>query len=273
MIGRLVLLGFVLVLGACSDGDPSSLPRRSAVGGDGSRQAGSNGDTGAEATSGHPGDPDPCAPIPGASYEATSVTPETTSPATHGDVNLLLRKWQKAAGEQPALVDIGGATDGKAPRLYTLFTDDRDPTFSGVYQLQGWDWGANRASDFLTSPPVTLAGFAMQPAEIVQLPRSGYDIGSGLQALVLHATSETITLKYTRDDDVVHGYTIHMANLCVEPSLRALYDQSHAAGRKELPALRGDQPLGRVRGEELLVAIRDTGSFMDPRSRKDWYQR
>ena len=218
------------------------------------------------------GSPDPCASIPGAKYTTLSVTPETTSPATHGDINLLLRKWQSAAGQPLGLVDISGPTDSLAPRLYTLFTDDRDPVFGGVYQVQGWDWGCNCASAYLTDPAVTLAGFSMNPAEIVQLPTAGYDIGSGMQALVLYATTQTITLKYTREDDVVHGYTIHLANVCVEPSLLALYDQSNAAGRTSLPALTGNQPLGRVRGTELLVAIRDTGSWMDPRSRKDWYQ-
>jgi hypothetical protein len=219
-----------------------------------------------------PDAPDPCAPIPNAKYVTTSVTPETTSPSTHGDINLLLRKWRPASGQVAALVDINGPTDTLAPRLYTLFTDDRDPVFSGVYQLQGWDWGCNCASAYMTDPAVTMAGFAMQPAEVVELPMDGYDIGGGMQAMVLYATTETITLKYTHEDDVVKGYTIHMANICVEPALLALYEQSNAAGRTSLPALKGNQPIGRVRGSELLVTIRDTGSWMDPRSRKDWYQ-
>ena len=219
-----------------------------------------------------PDAPDPCAPIPNAKYTTTSVTPETTSPATQGDIDLLLRKWQPATGQTLGLVSINGPTDSLAPRLYTLFTDDRDPVFSGVYQVQGWDWGCNCASAYMTDPAVTMAGFAMKPAEVVELPTSGYDIGGGMQALVLYATDETITLKYTRNDDVVNGYTIHLANVCVEPSLLALYDQSNAAGRTALPALAGNQPLGRVRGSELLVTIRDTGSWMDPRSSKDWYQ-
>ncbi len=219
-----------------------------------------------------PDAPDPCAPIPNAHYETTSVTPETMSPSTQGDVNLLLRKWQVAAGQYAGLVDISGPTDTLAPRLYTIFTDDRDPVFTGVYQVQSWDWGCNCASSYITDPQVTMAGFAMKPAEIVELPTSGYDIGGGFQALVLYATNETITLKYTRSDDVVYGYTIHLANVCVEPSLLALYDQANAAGRTALPGLAGNQALGRVRGNELLVTIRDTGSWMDPRSRKDWYQ-
>lgn len=260
------------VLGlACSGGVTASPADASAPTSDAST---ADGSPAAEAgpVDAAPDAPDPCAPIPGAKYETTSVTPETKSPATQGDVNLLLRKWQPAAGQTAALVDINGPTDALAPRLYTLFTDDRDPVFAGVYQVQGWDWGCNCASAYMTDPAVTMAGFSMKPGEIVQLPSSGYDIGGGLQALVLYATTDTITLKYTHEDDVVSGYTVHLASVCVEPSLRALYEKSNAAGRTSLPALRGDEPLGRVRGSQLLVTVRDTGSWMDPRSRKDWYQ-
>lgn len=69
---------------------------------------------------------------------------------------------------------------------------------------------------------------------------------------------------------MVRGYTIHIAGICVEPSLRAAYDAANAAGRGELPSLYGRQPLGRARGTEILVASRDTGSWGDPRTRDEW---
>jgi hypothetical protein len=58
----------------------------------------------------------------------------------------------------------------------------------------------------------------------------------------------------------------------VDPNLLALYRQADAAGRASLPALRNGQPLGTASGGQVLVAIRDCGSFLDPRSRKDWWQ-
>jgi len=39
-----------------------------------------------------------------------------------------------------------------------------------------------------------------------------------------------------------------------------------------LPALRNNQALGQALGFEIKVAIRDAGSFMDPRSQKDWWR-
>jgi len=67
------------------------------------------------------------------------------------------------------------------------------------------------------------------------------------------------------------GYTLHVENICVEPSLLALYQAMNAAGRSSLPALRSGQAFGRARGE-IGVAIRDCGAFLDPRSRKDWWK-
>ena len=63
------------------------------------------------------------------------------------------------------------------------------------------------------------------------MPSSGYDIGSelfvpergmiigsgGYEVLVLYATNERITLKYTREDNVVSGYTLHVEGICVAP--------------------------------------------------------
>ena len=61
-------------------------------------------------------------------------------------------------------------------------------------------------------------------------------------------------------------------SVCTDPDLLALYRQNHAAGRGNLPALRGHQAFGVAVGSEIQVAVRDTGTFMDPRSRNDWWQ-
>ena len=46
----------------------------------------------------------------------------------------------------------------------------------------------------------------------------------------------------------------------------------HALGRDELPALRRSDTIGTALSSSVMVAVRDTGSFMDPRSGKDWWQ-
>lgn len=214
-----------------------------------------------------------CEPIPGVSYGTLDVEgpPSDRPPEQHPDLNLALRGYEPSNAHL-GLVDYGGGADPRAPQLYALFADHRVPTFAAVYQVYDWDWSCDCRGSLLTNWEVTLAGLGMAPGEVVHLPDSGYDIGDGYEALVLYATEERLTLKYTREDHVVFGYTIHLEGICVEPSLLALYRAWNDAGRAELPALRGGQPLGRARGREIGVAIRDTGTFMDPRSRRDWWQ-
>ena len=89
--------------------------------------------------------------------------------------------------------------------------------------------------------------------------------------MVLYADAERITLKYTREDSVVNGYTVHIENVCVDPALLNLYRSLDAAGRPQLPALHNGDILGTAAGDQIAVAINDYGTFMDPRSRKDWW--
>lgn len=217
-----------------------------------------------------------CAPIAGETYSTVTVLSAPTNPpaAVHPDLNLALRGYALTSGTL-GLVDYDGHADPNAPQLYTLFGDNRVPSFSAVYRVYDWDWVNNRRSALIDDPPVTLAGMVVAPNEIIRVPSSGHDIGlmtSGYEVMVLYATTNRITLKYTREDNVVNGYTIHIENICVEPNLLALYDAMNAAGRARLPALFAGQGIGRAIGTEIGVAIRDTGTFMDPRSRKDWWQ-
>jgi hypothetical protein len=217
--------------------------------------------------------PSGCAPIPGVQYGTLDVNgPPTDRPAEqHADLNLALRGYEVTSA-YPGLVDYGGSGDPRAPQLDTLFADQRLPAFPAVYQVYDWNWGCNCRGGLLTRYDVTLAGMGLAPGEVLHLPDSGYNIGNGYEALVLYATEERITLKYTREDNVVLGYTLHVENVCVEPRLLALYRAWNDAGRGELPALRGGQPFGRARGDEIGIATRDAGTFMDPRSRRDWWQ-
>jgi hypothetical protein len=266
--GSTLLLLVLLLPDGCSDFD-----RR---GGDG--RAGLDGRV---AEGGHEagaveralGDAGTCAAIPGVSYETLAPSnPYSGDPSKQADMNLLTRSW-RAASDTKGLVDLSGPTDTKpGPQLYSLFADDRVPTFSAVYQLQDWDWPKNAPGPFIVDPAVTLAGMATTAGEELRTPFSGYDLGGGHTAMVIYAAKGTITLKYTPDDDVAKGYTVHLDGICVEPSLQALYDQGNASKRAQLPVLKSRQPIGRALGTEVRAAVRDTGSLMDPRSRKDWWQ-
>jgi len=232
-----------------------------------------------------------CQDIEGETYGTlVPVSPPTDRPAAqHADLNLALRGYTPTTGTL-GLVDISGPIDGRGPKLYSLFAEDRVPEFTSVSQVNTWDWATNSRGVPIPYPPVTLAGMRVTPDEILRVPHSEYNIGARMripgrgffldapgddpnkfEVLVLYATSERITLKYTREDNVISGYTIHIENICVAPALLRLYDDWNDRGRGQLPALKQEQAIGRALGSELGIAIRDNGTFMDPRSRKDWW--
>jgi hypothetical protein len=200
------------------------------------------------------------------------VGPPTDRPAAqHGDINLALRGYSLTNAHR-GLIDVAGPTDYSAPQLAGLFSDKRTGVFTNVYRVNHWDWPTNSRGGPITDFEVTLAGFKVEPGETIHVPEAGYSIGQGYTVLVLYADQERITLKYTGEDSVVSGYTLHVEGVYVEPNLLALYEQMNTAGRRHLPALRAGQAFGRARENEIRAAIRDTGRFMDPRTRKDWWR-
>jgi hypothetical protein len=218
--------------------------------------------------------PEPTCPSTGQSFETISATGGAPSPPAdvNPDLNLTIRSWV-AVGEARGLVDYNGGTDPSAPQLYSLFANDRTPSFTSTHRVYDWDWANNRRGALLSTWPVTLLGMGTTAGEVIRLPRrAGSDIFQGVYyALVVYAERYRISLHYARNDYIAPGYGLHLENVCVDPSLLALYQQANASGRGQLPALRNNQPLGTARSGEILAAVRDTGTFMDPRSRKDWW--
>jgi hypothetical protein len=220
----------------------------------------------------------------GEAYGTMNVPPPVTDrPAhLHGDINFALRSYSATTGTK-ALIVINGPTDAGAPQLDSLFASDRYPGIKNNYRAHHWIWPSSGGAQphgnrggAITEPSVTTIGLQVTPNETIHVPDSNYQISgppsATYNALVLYAESTRITLKYTSEDSVVSGYTIHIENVCVDPNLVALYQSMNSAGRDFLPALRHGQAIGRAMSDELIVAIRDTGAFMDPRSCKDWWK-
>ncbi|MEO0260659.1 MAG: hypothetical protein ABIM77_07975 [candidate division WOR-3 bacterium] len=225
--------------------------------------------------------PDACEPIPETEYNVVlSVNdlydPTKPSPENNPDYRLSLLGYYPV-DRYKGLVNYGPTNDSKAPKFTTLFEGQPTPPILNTYQANGWDWDNHQP---ISGTPhgfeVTVIGLQSSPKAIVRVPDSGYVIGwdcgdGGCDAMVIYASRWEISLKYTREDRVSYpppqkaGFTVHIVGICVEPSLRALYEQMNAQGRYYLPAVRGGQPIGRAWGGEIAVAIRDDGPFMDPR--------
>lgn len=196
----------------------------------------------------------------------------------HADLNFSLRGYVQTNAAK-SLVDYSGGTDPNAPQLAGLFGPNKFPGISTVYQVNDWIWSCGThgcPGPAITDPEVTLIGLVTTPGESISIPETGPSIWDDYKAMVLYAEERRITLAYTRKDSVAPGYSVHLENVCVDPNLLALYEaQTNADGwhvTGQLPALSNNQPLGVAFGTEMQVAIRDKGTFLDPRSRKDWWQ-
>jgi hypothetical protein len=218
-------------------------------------------------------EPPPYSAPTGTGFGTLSIqSPPTDRPAAqNADLNLSLRGYTRINADL-TLVNYDGEADPGAPQFAGLFGDNRTPKFTRVFQIYHWNWGCNCRASPIDDPEVTLLGMGVSAGEAIYVPEADLDIGDGFVALVLYADADRVTLKYTREDNVQYGYTLHVEGIAVDSNLLGAYQQLNAAGRHELPALRARKFLGRASGTEIRVAIRDAGTFLDPRSRKDWWR-
>ncbi len=197
----------------------------------------------------------------------------------HGDLNFALRGFSRTTAHT-GLINYSGSTAVNAPQLAGLFKPAEFPGISSVYRANHWDWGCGEhgcRGEVIFDWPVTVVGLTTTPGKRIHIPQRGPQIYSGgFKAMVLYAEENRITLGYTRDDSVAFGYAIHLENICVDANLLALYQaQNDANGYRStgfLPALHEEEFFAIALDTEIQVAIRDRGTFLDPRSRKDWWQ-
>ncbi len=210
--------------------------------------------------------------LPDTNYPSLSVIgdPLTVDPDTNPNLNLGYRGYERVNAPRQ-LVTLGPVHDANAPQLPGMFADRRTPAITNTYQRYNWDSDCGCPSGIESRWEATVLGLGTQRGETIYTPDSGYDIEGGHEYLVLYAGETDLTLHIGREDEFF-GYVIHIDGVCTDPDLLALYRRLHAEGRNSLPALRGHQAFGVAVGKEIQVAVRDTGSFMDPRSRNDWWQ-
>jgi hypothetical protein len=192
---------------------------------------------------------------------------------------------------QRELVDYGSGDPTRPPQLATLFDAHRVPTLSAFYRVNEWIYAPSpdpgQRGDPIASPPITALGMQTTPGEILHVPASGYDIGGGMEVIVLYADDDTIAFKYGREDSAGSpGYTLLIDNICIDPNLLALYNSlDDPAGPRyvyvppenrpyayDLPALTAGQPFGTAQDGEMVVTIVDTGAYQDTRSCNEWWQ-
>lgn len=211
-------------------------------------------------------------------YAACNPPDYSSCQEQNPDTNLDNRGYEPIQGDKN-LIPYSHPIDNNAPQLSGLIEGNPTPGISNLYQVYDWNWSTNEKGSLIerkSNEPndfATLIGLNTQGGQGILVPPSGYEIGGGYEVMVLYATPDSITLQYTLDDTVANaGYTIHLDNFQVDSGLLAYYNQLDQAGRGELPALVAGEQIGQAYGGEIRVAIRDTGSFLDPRWQGDWWQ-
>lgn len=190
---------------------------------------------------------------------------ESRSAVNHGDLNLKLRDPQPIVVDLN-LIDINGSgLDPDAPNLAAIFK----PDFVRAYTVHDWDWGCDCQGKLLQEDHAVLVGIRTAPGAPVFIPPRKQNVYAGkYYATLLYASEDSLTFVYTRAGSVARGYTVHYLGLHTDPNLVALFRRSRGG---ELPGLTLDTPVG-VATAELIVAIRDNGTFLDARSRQDWWE-
>jgi len=211
----------------------------------------------------------------------------------HADKNLALRDYAPVNAAR-AFVEYGSNDPTQPPQLATIFNPDRVPLFTGVYNSNNWNWAnsplpGTRGGPITAAWPVTVLGLHTTPGEQLQAPSHARDLGApwGVGgSAVIFADADSITLKFTREDTTSNGYTVHIDNICTDPSLLTTYNNLNLDNSPRntyygtpdntvdynLPGLTAGQVFGTARDTEIRVVIVDNGSFMDPRSHGEWWQ-
>ena len=181
------------------------------------------------------------------------------------EINLSTRGYTEV-NEKTDLVDYGGDTDPvMPPSLGTMFS--HTPVIVKTYKV--YKAGTKVIEERW---PVNLIGIATSPGENIVAPKAGREIGGGNVLMLIYATQTQATLVHGLGEHPSDGYFIHLDNFCVDPNLLTSYNSDNAGGRTVMPVLKPGQVIGYGNGSDIRIAIRDSGDWMDPRARKDWWQ-
>lgn len=233
-----------------------------------------------------------CATSSTRSYASGTVfqhdTDNPVRPAyNHADKNIELRGYVPNTNPnlQRELINYGSDDPTQPPQFATLFSPNRVPILSEFYRVRKWNWAPSpnpgSPGPPMTSYPVTGLAFRLSPGTPLHTPASGYNIGGGMEVIVLFADEDTVTLHYTREDTAALGYTIHIDNICTDPNLLSLYNTldnpngpryDYPSSSYNLPTMPAGQIFGTTKGQDMVVAIVDSGAFLDPRSCNEWWQ-
>lgn len=212
-----------------------------------------------------------------------SIKPDTPphrkiqNPEGNVELNLAMRGWTEV-NERKELVGYGGDTDPNAPPSFGSLLAGHIPQIVKTYIVNDWDYANGKpipGQSATPAWPVHLIGLDASAGEPLLGLAAGRKIYGDYTLMVLFATPTSIVFTHSTGDTAPpndDGYPYYFMDICVDPNLLAEYQKDNAGGRDVLPAVRAGQIFGYAKDTDVKAAVRDTSSFMDPRSKKDWWQ-
>lgn len=196
--------------------------------------------------------------------------------AIHADLNpFVVRGYDLHAKSDFRLkyVTYDGPTDNGAVQLKGLFRDNRLPEIIKNYKVYDWNWANNTRGGFMAAfglMDVPATGFKVSSNEEILVPARNSTYPN---VTVVYADTNRVSIKYGDGDSLASGYAVELNNICTDINLLRIYRDARK-NNKTLPRLKFGDHLGQAlpNSNELMVIVRDTGSFIDPRSIKDWWQ-
>jgi len=190
-------------------------------------------------------------------------------------------------GLYDSLANTAGFTQISDEEVLTLTKTDTGAVDGGVKNMMGSMFGYKPKRLVSAYDPPDGGTYILEvPVDPnnkdVKMPSTGYDIGGGMEAMVVFAASDRVTLHIGRHEYFTGtktcangktcsgGYWIYVKNICVDQQIQNAYNQvkgaQESAGANlnpiQLPMVRAGQVLGKANGNSVLVGVRDNGPFI-----------
>jgi hypothetical protein len=178
--------------------------------------------------------------------------------------------------------DDGGAVDSKMNGFMASMFGFKPSRLAGAYRMRYQNAPRGGDSEIKGNAPVLEV--AVDPANpTIKVPSTGYDIGSGNEAMVVFASSDRVTLHIGRHEYFTSsktckngqtcsgGYWIYVKNICVDQKIVSAYNSVKSAQESagadlnpiQLPMLRAGHILGKAQSNnKIIVGVRDNGPFI-----------
>ncbi len=213
-----------------------------------------------------------------------SIKPDTPphrkiqNPESDPQINFSFHEWTEV-NEAKEPVNYGGDTDPNPPPSIGSIFAGKYPEIVKTYAIYHqkpqteYDFCIATAKPGSFCPKVTLIGLGAAPGEPLLGLAAGRKIWGESTLMVLYADQNTITFTHSSGDTwPPDGYPFYIHDICVDPNLLAAYQKDNADGRGVLPGVKAGQIFGYAKDTDVKITVRDSDQWMDPRSKKDWWQ-